>query len=141
MSEAGTKRKDPPETIIKQIDDDVLKIMPIGAGNEVGRSCILITFKGKHIMVRSLTFSRLRARLRSTQSALTKKQLDSGIHPAYTGLSSLPYFDMIDDPSAIDVLLVSHFHLDHCASLPYFTEKVSLSLCAVCVRVCVLSAV
>ena len=35
---------------------------------------------------------------------------------------ALPYFDSID-PSKIDVLLVTHFHLDHCASLPYFLFK------------------
>ncbi|VAH96596.1 unnamed protein product [Triticum turgidum subsp. durum] len=37
-------------------------------------------------------------------------------------MAALPYFDEID-PSAIDVLLVTHFHLDHAASLPYFLEK------------------
>ncbi|XP_048551856.1 cleavage and polyadenylation specificity factor subunit 3-I-like, partial [Triticum urartu] len=47
---------------------------------------------------------------------------DCGIHPAYSGMAALPYFDEID-PSAIDVLLVTHFHLDHAASLPYFLEK------------------
>lgn len=33
------------------IADDTLEIMPIGAGNEVGRSCVLMKFKGKSIMV------------------------------------------------------------------------------------------
>ena len=27
------------------------------------------------------------------------------------------------DPETVDVLLVTHFHLDHAASLPYFTER------------------
>jgi cleavage and polyadenylation specificity factor subunit 3 len=81
-------------------ETDVLEIMPLGAGNEVGRSCLLMTFKGKTIM------------------------LDCGIHPAHSGISALPYFDFIEDPSKIDLLLVSHFHLDHAASLPYFLEKV-----------------
>jgi len=85
--------------VILEIEGDTLEIMPIGAGSEVGRSCIMLKFKGKHIM------------------------LDCGIHPAYSGLAALPYFDMIDDPATIDLLLVSHFHLDHCASLPYFMEK------------------
>jgi cleavage and polyadenylation specificity factor subunit 3 len=80
-------------------DGDVLEIMPIGAGNEVGRSCVLVTFKGKKIM------------------------FDCGIHPAYPGIAGLPFFDAIDDPSEIDLLLVSHFHLDHAAALPYFLEK------------------
>ena len=35
---------------------------------------------------------------------------------------ALPYFDQID-PAQIDVLLVTHFHLDHAASLPYFLSK------------------
>ncbi|KAF5188910.1 Cleavage and polyadenylation specificity factor subunit 3-i [Thalictrum thalictroides] len=37
-------------------------------------------------------------------------------------MAALPYFDEID-PSTVDVLLVTHFHLDHAASLPYFLEK------------------
>ncbi|XP_062177284.1 cleavage and polyadenylation specificity factor subunit 3-I isoform X2 [Alnus glutinosa] len=37
-------------------------------------------------------------------------------------MAALPYFDEID-PSTIDVLLITHFHLDHAASLPYFLEK------------------
>ncbi|KAK4714096.1 hypothetical protein R3W88_020003 [Solanum pinnatisectum] len=79
-------------------DGDKLVITPLGAGNEVGRSCVFMTFKGKTIM------------------------FDCGIHPGYSGMSALPYFDEID-PSSIDVLLVTHFHLDHAASLPYFLEK------------------
>uniref|UniRef100_A0A453MLP6 Beta-Casp domain-containing protein n=1 Tax=Aegilops tauschii subsp. strangulata TaxID=200361 RepID=A0A453MLP6_AEGTS len=51
-----------------------------------------------------------------------QSSFDCGIHPAYSGMAALPYFDEID-PSAIDVLLVTHFHLDHAASLPYFLEK------------------
>ena len=45
--------------------------------------------------------------------------LDCGIHPAYTGVGALPFFDEIE-PSEIDILLITHFHLDHAASLPYF---------------------
>eukprot|EP00501_MAST-03F_sp_TOSAG23-6_P000501 GSMAST32.ASY1.ANO1.515.1 assembled CDS len=35
---------------------------------------------------------------------------------------ALPFFDEID-PASVDVLLLTHFHVDHAASLPYFTEK------------------
>ena len=47
---------------------------------------------------------------------------DCGIHPGFSGLSSLPYFDEID-LSAIDVLLVTHFHLDHCAAVPFLVNR------------------
>jgi len=78
--------------------EDDLEIKPLGAGCEVGRSCVLMSFKGYKIL------------------------FDCGVHPAHTGLASLPYFDDID-PSEIDLLLVTHFHMDHCGAVPYFTEK------------------
>lgn len=48
--------------------------------------------------------------------------LDAGVHPAYDGLSALPFYDQFD-LSSVDVLLISHFHLDHAASLPYVMTK------------------
>ena len=50
--------------------------------------------------------------------------LDCGIHPGRTGDDALPFFDSGPDAADIDLILISHFHLDHAASLPYFTEKV-----------------
>ncbi|CAI0375341.1 unnamed protein product [Linum tenue] len=91
---SSLKRRDVPVTR----EGDQLTIIPLGAGSEVGRSCCYMTFKGKTVL------------------------FDCGIHPAYSGMSALPYFDEID-PSTIDVLLITHFHLDHAASLPYFLEK------------------
>lgn len=32
-------------------ENDVLQVTALGAGNEVGRSCIVIQYKGKTIMV------------------------------------------------------------------------------------------
>ena len=48
--------------------------------------------------------------------------MDCGIHPAYAGMSALPFFDEID-PASVDVVLITHFHLDHAAGLPFFMEK------------------
>ncbi|ETV96210.1 hypothetical protein, variant 3 [Aphanomyces invadans] len=76
----------------------VMRIMPLGAGNEVGRSCIILKFQGKTIM------------------------LDCGVHPGYSGHGSLPYFDSVE-AEEIDLLLITHFHIDHVAGLPHFTEK------------------
>lgn len=68
----------------------------------MGRSCVYMSFRGKNIL------------------------FDCGIHPAYSGMAALPYFDEID-PSSIDVLLITHFHIDHAASLPYFLEKTTFN--------------
>ncbi|KAB1266763.1 Cleavage and polyadenylation specificity factor subunit 3 [Camelus dromedarius] len=53
-----------------------------------------------------------------------EKQLDCGIHPGLEGMDALPYIDLID-PAEIDLLLISHFHLDHCGALPWFLQKTS----------------
>eukprot|EP00551_Chaetoceros_affinis_P008276 CAMPEP_0203668548 /NCGR_PEP_ID=MMETSP0090-20130426/5154_1 /ASSEMBLY_ACC=CAM_ASM_001088 /TAXON_ID=426623 /ORGANISM="Chaetoceros affinis, Strain CCMP159" /LENGTH=727 /DNA_ID=CAMNT_0050533025 /DNA_START=102 /DNA_END=2281 /DNA_ORIENTATION=+ len=75
-----------------------MTITPLGSGQEVGRSCHLLEFRGTTLL------------------------LDCGIHPGYDGINGLPFLDRID-PEGVDVLLVTHFHLDHVASLPYFTER------------------
>jgi cleavage and polyadenylation specificity factor subunit 3 len=72
---------------------DLLEVTPLGAGSEVGRSCILLKFRGKTVL------------------------LDCGIHPAYTGLASLPFFDAIDNANKIDLLLISQYVLFYSFSL------------------------
>jgi cleavage and polyadenylation specificity factor subunit 3 len=47
---AGIKRKAEMEIPITD-ENDLLKITPLGAGNEVGRSSILLEYKGKTILV------------------------------------------------------------------------------------------
>ena len=81
---------------------NTMEITPLGAGQEVGRSCLVLKYKGKTIM------------------------FDCGVHPAYSGLVALPYFDSVD-PSEVDLLLVTHFHIDHSAALPYFLFKFDVS--------------
>ena len=74
-------------------------VMPLGGGQEVGRSCILLQFRGKNVL------------------------LDCGVHPGRNGDDSLPFFDALPiDISEIDLVLITHFHLDHSAGLPYLTE-------------------
>ena len=36
------------------------------------------------------------------------------------GLRSLPYLDTVA-LDTVDLMLVTHFHLDHCAAVPYVT--------------------
>jgi cleavage and polyadenylation specificity factor subunit 3 len=78
--------------------EDVMTITPLGSGQEVGRSCHVLEFRDLNIL------------------------LDCGIHPGYEGMNGLPFLDRIE-PETIDIILITHFHLDHAASLPYFTER------------------
>ncbi|KAF9688949.1 hypothetical protein SADUNF_Sadunf01G0041100 [Salix dunnii] len=80
---ADTKKKGCPGNKRRR---DQLTLTPLVAGNEVGRSCVYMSFKGKTVLV--LHPSLL-------------PYFDCGIHPAYSGMAALPYFDEID-PSTID---------------------------------------
>lgn len=79
-----------------------IEIIPLGAGREVGRSCVLVKMAGKTIM------------------------FDCGVHMGYEDDRRFPYFAHIaetnDYTGYIDAVLITHFHLDHCGALPYFTE-------------------
>ena len=79
-----------------------IEIIPLGAGKEVGRSCVLVKMAGKTIM------------------------FDCGVHMGYDDDRRYPYFSYLGDQkdytSSIDVVLITHFHLDHCGALPYLTE-------------------
>ncbi|KAG8874315.1 endoribonuclease ysh1 [Tulasnella sp. 331] len=75
-----------------------LSITMLGAGQEVGRSCCVLQYRGRTIVC------------------------DAGVHPALSGMASLPFVDELDW-STVDALLVTHFHLDHAASLTYIMEK------------------
>ena len=48
-----------------------MQVLPLGAGQEVGRSCIIVRYGGKMVM------------------------LDCGVHPGFFGLASLPFFDEV----------------------------------------------
>lgn len=82
-STAGVKRRETSSSSAAKAEDKLV-VTPLGAGNEVGRSCVHMTYKGKTVL------------------------FDCGIHPAFSGMAALPYFDEID-PSTIDVLLVTQY--------------------------------
>lgn len=81
-----------------------IKVTPLGAGQDVGRSCILLTIGGKNIM------------------------LDCGMHMGYNDERRFPDFTFITQDGGLtdhlDCVIISHFHLDHCGALPYMTEMV-----------------
>ncbi|KAF0991178.1 hypothetical protein HZS_7591, partial [Henneguya salminicola] len=79
---------------------------------DVGRSCIIVCMGGKRIM------------------------LDCGMHMCYSDAvffiflfkRKYPDFSFITKTGTlndfIDCVLISHFHLDHCGSLPFMTEQI-----------------
>ncbi|CAR28123.1 hypothetical protein ZYGR_0N06140 [Zygosaccharomyces rouxii] len=84
--------------MMEQPRNNSFKFFSLGGSNEVGRSSHMLQYKNKTVM------------------------LDAGVHPAYQGYASLPYYDEFD-LSKVDILLISHFHVDHAASLPYVMQK------------------
>ena len=63
----------------------------------MGRSCIIVTLDcGKIIM------------------------LDCGLHMTFNDERRFPEFTKLHLKP--DIVLISHFHLDHCGALPFYTE-------------------
>ncbi|VDP92028.1 unnamed protein product [Echinostoma caproni] len=94
-----------------------IRVIPLGAGQDVGRSCILVSIGGKNVM------------------------LDCGMHMGYNDDVSFsvqlfqfqfqrrfPDFSFIADnhnlTEYLNCVIISHFHLDHCGALPYMTEVI-----------------
>ncbi|XP_061908658.1 integrator complex subunit 11 [Entelurus aequoreus] len=81
-----------------------IKVTPLGAGQDVGRSCIIVSIGGKNIM------------------------LDCGMHMGYNDDRRFPDFSYIIQNGRLtdflDCVIISHFHLDHCGALPYMSEMV-----------------
>merc|ERR1711997_154142 len=81
-----------------------ISVTPLGAGQDVGRSCLLVCIGGKRIM------------------------LDCGMHMGYNDDRRFPDFTFVsgDEPLTdyLDAVIISHFHLDHCGALPFMTEMV-----------------
>lgn len=81
-----------------------ISVTPLGAGQDVGRSCILLTIGGKNVM------------------------LDCGMHMGFNDERRFPDFGYISQEGPLtdhlDCVIISHFHLDHCGALPYMTEMV-----------------
>uniref|UniRef100_A0A2K6SAX7 Integrator complex subunit 11 n=1 Tax=Saimiri boliviensis boliviensis TaxID=39432 RepID=A0A2K6SAX7_SAIBB len=81
-----------------------IRVTPLGAGQDVGRSCILVSIAGKNVM------------------------LDCGMHMGFNDDRRFPDFSYITQNGRLtdflDCVIISHFHLDHCGALPYFSEMV-----------------
>ncbi|KAG9139111.1 hypothetical protein Leryth_024760 [Lithospermum erythrorhizon] len=79
-----------------------IECLVLGAGQEVGKSCVVVTINGKRIM------------------------FDCGMHMGHLDHNRYPDFSLIsksgDFSHALSCIIITHFHLDHIGALPYFTE-------------------
>ena len=65
-----------------------LRLTPLGAGQEVGRSCIVLQYRDKTIVC------------------------DAGIHPGHSGMAALPFVDYLDW-STVDAILITQYVGSH----------------------------
>jgi len=64
------------------MDPPQLSVTVLGAGQEVGRSCCVLKYRGKIVVC------------------------DAGVHPAHHGIASLPFLDELDW-STVDAILIT----------------------------------
>lgn len=65
-----------------------LRLTPLGAGQEVGRSCIVLQYRDKTVVC------------------------DAGIHPGHFGMAALPFVDHLDW-STVDAILITQYVWGH----------------------------
>eukprot|EP00762_Andalucia_godoyi_P001192 ANDGO_01937.mRNA.1 Integrator complex subunit 11 homolog len=82
-----------------------MRVLPLGAGQDVGRSCVVVTVGRKNIM------------------------FDCGMHMMYTDARRFPDFRFLTRGDSrtmndvLDAVIITHFHLDHSGALPELTER------------------
>ncbi|EHY66904.1 integrator complex subunit 11 [Nematocida ausubeli] len=79
-----------------------MKVTILGAGQDIGRSCVVVSIQNKTIM------------------------FDCGMHMGHSDHRRFPDFKLLGAgpyTGVIDCVIITHFHMDHCGGLPYFTER------------------
>ena len=72
----------PSRPFFDMADTPTLSVTMLGAGQEVGRSCCVLQYRGRTIVC------------------------DAGVHPAHSGMASLPFIDELDW-STVDAILIT----------------------------------
>jgi integrator complex subunit 11 len=79
-----------------------MEVLVLGAGQDVGRSCVVVTIGGRRVM------------------------FDCGMHMGFSDSRRFPDFGMIGRvetlTAAIDCVIITHFHLDHIGALPHLVS-------------------
>jgi len=83
----------------KSIGEEWVRVTGLGSFRQVGRSCILLQTEESRVL------------------------LDCGINPTGEGQDAYPYLDVPElDLQALDAVVLTHAHLDHCGFIPYLYE-------------------
>ena len=112
-----------------------IKIYPLGAGREVGRSCLIITINNYRIMLdcgvhmgynderKFPEFQRLIKKFKKTQIEEKSQSSKANSNTSYSQSNTYKFVDKKnnnqDYSNIVDLLIISHFHLDHCGALPF----------------------
>lgn len=79
-----------------------IEVLTLGAGQDVGRSCSVVSIGGRRIM------------------------FDCGMHMGYHDARRFPDLSLIAPDGrlteSIDCVVITHFHLDHCGALPHLVS-------------------
>lgn len=128
-----------------------ISVKPLGAGQEVGRSCVIVKIKDVKIMfdcgvhmafhdnrkfpdfkkilddevlppkVQKNLYSNPQSTSKDQPNISTINLNDQNAHVQSNNIYS-NLDDNIDYTKYVDLVIITHFHLDHCGALPYFTE-------------------
>ena len=96
-----------PELHEEEDDDPIVRIevYPLGAGRDIGRSCIIIRF------------------FTASNKLGATVVFDCGIHVGFQDYQqAFPDFTKINF-TELDAVFITHYHIDHCGALPALTER------------------
>ncbi|KAH9257321.1 hypothetical protein BASA81_004478 [Batrachochytrium salamandrivorans] len=83
-----------------------VEVVPLGAGRDIGRSCVAVHFY-----------------LDNSPKPSATVVFDCGLHVGHENPEqAFPDFSQLE-MSKVDCFLISHIHIDHCGALPQLTER------------------
>uniref|UniRef100_A0A0G4FF16 Beta-Casp domain-containing protein n=1 Tax=Chromera velia CCMP2878 TaxID=1169474 RepID=A0A0G4FF16_9ALVE len=89
-----------------------IRVTTLGAGQCVGRSCVVVRLGGRTIMF---------------DCGMHMGGEDERVYPDFTFLSTQNVGKEDAFNSVVDCVIITHFHLDHVGALPFFTEVMGFS--------------